>query len=250
MDYQDILYELEQGIAKVVINRPDALNSLTPNVLSELHRAVEEAGKDSQVGVIVLTGAGRAFCAGVDLKALEKPAGADVGDDLNDAARDLQSAIEDVPKPVIGMVNGFCLTGGLELALACDFIIAADEAKFGDTHARWGLRCTWGMSRRLPYRVGESKARELTYTAEMISGVEAARIGLVNKAVPVSELERTVREIAEKILANSADAVTGHKYLYSQSRKETIARGLEREYTTMPEISDTLERIGGFAKKD
>jgi len=249
MDYQDVLYDVEQGIAKIVINRPDALNALTPKLLSELHSAVEEAGKDNRVGVIVLTGAGRAFCAGVDLKALEKPAGADVGDDLNNAARDLQRAIEDVPKPVIGMVNGFCLTGGLELALACDFIIAADEARFGDTHARWGLRCTWGMSRRLPCRVGEGKARELTYTAEMISGAEAARIGLANKSVPVSELEKTVREIAEKILANSPDAVAAHKHLYSQSRKESMEKGLEREYTTIPEISDTLERIGGFAKK-
>jgi enoyl-CoA hydratase/carnithine racemase len=249
MDYQDILYEVDQGIAKIIINRPDALNSLTPKVLSELHSAVQEAGQDNQVGVIVLTGAGRAFCAGVDLKALEKPAGADVGDDLNNAARDLQCAIEDVPKPVIGMVNGFCLTGGLELALACDFIVAADEARFGDTHTRWGLRCTWGMSRRLPGRVGEGKARELTYTAEMISGVEAARIGLANKSVPVSDLEKTVREIAEKILANSAEAVAAHKHLYSESRKETMAKGLEREYTTMPEISDTLERITGFAKR-
>jgi enoyl-CoA hydratase len=249
MDYQDILYEVDQGIAKIVINRPDALNSLTPKVLSELHSAVQEAGQDNQVGVIVLTGAGRAFCAGVDLKALEKPAGADVGDDLNNAALDLQCAIEDVPKPVIGMVNGFCLTGGLELALACDFIVAADEARFGDTHTRWGLRCTWGMSRRLPGRVGEGKARELTYTAEMISGVEAARIGLANKSVPVSEMEKTVREIAEKILANSAEAVAAHKHLYGGSRKETMAKGLEREYTTMPEISDTLERMNGFARK-
>jgi enoyl-CoA hydratase len=249
MDFQDVHYEVEQGIARIVINRPDALNALTPTLLSELHRAVEEAGKDNRVGVIVLTGAGRAFCAGVDLKALEKPAGADVGADLNNAARELQDAIEDVPKPVIGMVNGFCLTGGLELALACDFIIAADEARFGDTHTRWGLRCTWGMSRRLPCRVGDAKARELTYTAEMISGTEAARIGLANKSVPASELERTVREIAEKILANSAEAVAAHKYLYVQSRRETMERGLEREYTTMPEISDTLERLGGFAKK-
>jgi enoyl-CoA hydratase len=244
MDYQEVLYDVEQGIAKIVINRPDALNALTPSLLSELHNAVEEAGKDKKVGVIVLTGAGRAFCAGVDLKALEKPAGADVGDDLNNAARDLQRAIEDVP-----MVNGFCLTGGLELALACDFIIAADEARFGDTHTRWGLRCTWGMSRRLPCRVGEGKARELTYTAEMISGAEAGRIGLANKSVPVSELEKTVREIAEKILANSAEAVAAHKYLYGQSRKEIMEEGLEREYTTMPEISDTLERMNGFARK-
>ena len=250
MDYQEILYEVAEGIAKIVINRPDALNALTPNLLSELRSAVEEAGKDRRVGVIVLTGAGRAFCAGVDLKALEKPAGADVGADLNDAARNLQCAIENVPKPVIGMVNGFCLTGGLELALACDFIIAADEARFGDTHTRWGLRCTWGMSRRLPCRVGEAKARELTYTAEMISGDEAARIGLANRSVPSSELEKTVREMAKKILANSADAVAAHKYLYAQSRKETIERGLQREYATMPEISDTLDRLGGFAKKD
>ena len=250
MTYQDVLYEVKEGIAKIVINRPDALNALTPNLLFELHSAVEEAGKDRRVGVIVLTGAGRAFCAGVDLKALEKPAGADVGADLNDAARKLQGAIENVAKPVIGMVNGFCLTGGLELALACDFIIAADEARFGDTHAKWGLRCTWGMSRRLPSRVGDAKARELTYTAEMIPGHEAARIGLANRSVPASELEKTVTEIAGKILANSAEAVAAHKYLYVQGRKETMEKGLQREYTTMPEISDTLDRLGGFTKKD
>jgi enoyl-CoA hydratase/carnithine racemase len=105
------------------------------------------------------------------------------------------------------------------------------------------------MSRRLPDRVGDTKARELTYTAEMISGTEAARIGLANKSVPAAELEETVRAIADKILANSGDAVAAHKALYSLNRKESMERGLEREYTTMPEISDTLERLTGFGRK-
>ncbi|MCP4756218.1 MAG: enoyl-CoA hydratase/isomerase family protein [Proteobacteria bacterium] len=248
MSYNNIIYQVEDGIARITLNRPKALNSLNPDMISETKAAVEDAGKDDDVGVIVITGAGRAFCAGVDLKSLESPKGADVGPELNNAARDLQTAIEIVPKVVIGMVNGFCLTGGLEIMLACDLVVASDEAKFGDTHVRWGLRCTWGMSRRLPQRVGELKAREMTYTAEMISSVEAERIGLINKMVPASQLEETVKELAGKILGNSRDAVAAHKYLYTSSKKDEMEKGLEREYTTMPEIGDTLERLTGFAK--
>jgi enoyl-CoA hydratase len=248
MPYETIIYQAADGIARITINRADALNALNPVVLSELKSAVETAGADDSVGVIVLTGAGRAFCAGVDLKSLGGIASADVGDDLNTAARDLQTAIETVPKAVIAMINGYCLTGGLEIALACDLSIAAEEAKIGDTHVKWGLRCTWGMSQRLPGRVGELKAREMTYTADMISGKQAADIGLVNRAVPLPDLETAVQETARKILANSRDAVAAHKHLYYESQKERRAAGLQREYGTMPEIRDTLDRIGGFKK--
>ncbi len=249
MAYQHILYEVKDKIAKITINRPDALNALHPAVLVEIKSSIEAAAKDDDVGVIVLTGAGRAFCAGVDLKSLEGIAGADVGANLNDAARSLQIAIETVPKVVIAMVNGFCITGGLEIALACDLIIAADEAKFGDTHVKWGLRCTWGMSQRLPHRVGMIKARELTFTAELISGKQAEHIGLANLAVPLEKLENTVKEMADKIMANSLDAVAAHKYLYNQSVKDFMAKGLEREYSTKVDIKDTLERVTSFAKK-
>jgi enoyl-CoA hydratase len=248
MSYETIDFQTADGIARITINRADALNSLNPDVLSELKSAVAAAGADESVGVIVLTGAGRAFCAGVDLKSLGGIASADVGADLNNAARNLQTTIETVPKVVIAMINGFCLTGGLEIALACDLAVAAEEAKIGDTHVKWGLRCTWGMSQRLPGRVGELKAREMTYTADMISGKQAADIGLVNRAVPMADLEAAVEEMARKILANSRDAVAAHKHLYYESKKERMATGLEREYSTMPEIRDTLDRIGGFKK--
>lgn len=248
MSYESILYKTTEGIARITINRPDALNSLNPTVLSEIKSAIAEAAKDDSVGVIILTGAGRAFCAGVDLKSLGEISSADVGEELNNAARDLQTAIETVPKVVIAMVNGFCLTGGLEIMLACDLSVASDEAKIGDTHVKWGLRCTWGMSQRLPYRVGELKARELTYTAKMIKGREAENIGLVNQSVPAEKLEETVMELAKSVLANSRDAVAAHKSLHYQSKRGAMEEGLRREYSTMPAINDTLERLGGFAK--
>lgn len=249
MPYKNILYDVKDRISKITINRPDALNALNPDVLSEIKSGIETAEKDDAIGVIVLTGAGRAFCAGVDLKSLEGIAGADVGENLNNAARGLQSTIESVPKVVIAMVNGFCITGGLEIALACDLIITADEAKFGDTHVKWGLRCTWGMSQRLPHRVGMIKARELTYTAELIDGKKAEQIGLANLSVPLEKLDDAVKEMADKIMANSLDAVAAHKYLYNQSVKDSMAKGLEREYTTKVNIKDTMDRINSFQKK-
>ncbi|MFH2133398.1 MAG: enoyl-CoA hydratase/isomerase family protein [bacterium] len=248
MSFENIRYEVKEQIAWITINRPDSLNSLNPDVLKEIHNAVDLSEHNEAVAVIVLTGAGRAFCAGVDLKSLQGLEGGDVGADLNHVARETQNRIETASKVVIAMVNGFCLTGGLELALACDLIITADEAKFGDTHVRWGIRCTWGMSQRLSQRVGELKAREMTYTADMISGTEAERIGLVNQSVPASKLEAAVREMADKIKKNSLGAIAAHKYLYTQSKKEQMAKGLEREYTTRPNISDTAERLTGFIK--
>lgn len=250
MAFEHILYEVDEQIAWITINRPDALNSVNPDVLREIGEAVEQADQSEEVSVIVLTGAGRAFCAGVDLKSLQGLEGGDVGEALNNIARGTQDKIASIGKVVIAMVNGFCLTGGLELALACDLIIAADEAKLGDTHVKWGLRCTWGMSQRLPLRVGELKAREMTYTAEMVSGLEAEQIGLVNKSVPAAQLKEVVLNMAGKIKRNSLDAIAAHKSLYNQSQKEAMSQGLEREFSTAPQIRDTADRLTGFVKKD
>jgi enoyl-CoA hydratase len=252
MSYETIIYEKREGVARITINRPQAMNALSPTVLSELQRAMEEAGQDGDVKVVVLTGAGRAFSAGVDLVSLgeRRLGGGQVGPTLDEQSKGVIDTIQDLPKVVIAMVNGYCLTGALELALSCDLIIASEEAMLGDTHCRWGLVPRWGMSQRLPRIIGIFKAKELSFTAEMITAQEAERIGLINKAVPKDKLEETVQELAGKIMANSADAIAAYKYLYNRGMRDTLEKGLELEVKSEFEIKDTADRVAGFKKKD
>jgi enoyl-CoA hydratase len=252
MAYENLLYEKKDGVARITINRPSVMNAITPTLLAEMKTAVLEAGKDNEVKVIVLTGAGRAFSAGVDLVALgdRKLDGGKVGPILDDPARALIEAIQDVPKVVIAMVNGFCITGAMEIVLGCDLVIAAEEAKFGDTHARWGLRPTWGMSQRLPRVVGVLKAKELSFTADLITGKDAQQLGLVNMAVPLDKLEETVQELIEKITGNSEASLAAYKYLYNKGLNETLKKGLEFEAKSEFDITDTEERLAKFRKKD
>jgi len=250
MPYETVLYEKDGGIGRVIFNRPQAMNAITPTMLNELREAVTQAGKEDDVKIVVLTGTGKAFCAGVDLKALGSGTldRGKVGDILDLPARALIDAMRAVPKPVIGLVNGFCFTGGLEILLACDMIIAAEEAKLGDTHAKWGIRPTWGMSARLPRRVGFIKARELSYTADSITGKEAERIGLVNMAVPLEKLEEALQTMAKKIMANSPQSIAAYKKLYNANESMVLQAALELEFNTEFEISDTMERLSGFKK--
>ncbi len=251
MPYQYLLYEKSNGIAKITINRPQVMNALSPDTLNELRTALYAAGYDTEVGVIILTGSGRAFSAGADLQSLgniELKNGR-VGPVIDTAANNVIDAIQAVPKAVIAMVNGHCYTGALEIVLACDIIIASEEARFGDTHVRWGIRPSWGMSQRLPRAVGYYKAKELSFTAEVIDGREAERIGLANKTVPADQLESTVQEMAQKILANSLQAVAAYKQLYNQTMRDTMEKGLEFERTSEFNITDTQSRIDGFKKK-
>ena len=250
MAYETIIYQAGGGIGRITLNRPQAMNALTPAMLKELKTAVLAAGKDDDVKVIVLTGAGRAFCAGVDLKALgdQKLVNGMVGDILDLPARELINAIRSVPRAVICMVNGFCFTGALEIMLACDIVIASEEAKIGDTHAKWGLRPTWGMSARLPRRVGYLKAREISFTAEAITGKEAERIGLINMAVPADRLEEALQVMAKKIMGNSAQSIAAYKKLYNSNESLTLDKSLELEFGSDFEITDSLERLSAFIK--
>ena len=250
MPYETVLYEKDGGIGRIIFNRPQAMNAITPTMLNELREAVTQAGKEDDVKIVVLTGTGKAFCAGVDLKALGSGTldRGKVGDILDLPARALIDAMRAVPKPVIGLVNGFCFTGGLEILLACDLIIAAEEAKLGDTHAKWGIRPTWGMSARLPRRVVFIKARELSYTADSITGKEAERIGLVNMAVPLEKLEEALQTMAKKIMANSPQSIAAYKKLYNANESMVLQAALELEFNTEFEISDTMERLSGFKK--
>lgn len=239
---------IDGGVATVTLQRPDALNAFTPSMLETLADTFEQLGSDDSVRVIVLTGAGRAFSAGVDLKALGDVTldGGAVGDLLDTPARRAIAAITTIPKVVIGKVNGFCFTGALEIALACDLMIVADEAKLGDTHAKFGLRPTWGMSQRLIRMVGIARARELSFTARTFSGVEAAAWGLATRAVPLDELDDAVDTLVGELLDNADGSLAAYKDLYRAALDGGLADGLTYEATTPYAIADTNERIAGF----
>ena len=207
---------IDDGVATIVLDRPEALNALTTDMLIALAATLDHVAVDDAVDVIVLTGAGRAFSAGVDLKALgqRRLDGGKVGDVLDLPARAVTSRLSTIPKLVIAKVNGFCFTGALELVLACDLSIAAETVKLGDTHAKFGLRPTWGMSQRLIAIVGITRARELSYTARTFTGAEAATWGLVTRAVPADELDAAVAELIAEVRNNSIGSLAAYKDLY------------------------------------
>ncbi len=237
-------------VAEVTLNRPDQLNALTPALLGELGACLDGLAERDDVSVVVLSGAGRAFSAGVDLKALgDDAAGGDVGGSLNDRARHVITCIESMPQAVIVKINGFCFTGALEIALACDLRVVAEGAKLGDTHAVLGFRPTWGMTQRLPRLVGAQRARELSFTARSFSGAEAAAYGLALEAVPLVELDARVAALAESIAANSPGSIAAYKDLYRVAANSGLAEGLAFEAGTEYDIPDTTERVAAFKAK-
>lgn len=242
----EVALDIDGAVATIVMDRPDALNAITPTMLDELNRAVDQAAADASVRVVVLTGRGRAFSAGVDLKALGERELIDgkVGDILDVPARRLTALLSSMPKPVIAAVNGFCFTGALELALACDIMLAADNAKIADTHAKFGIRPTWGMTQRLPAAVGITRARELSYTARTITGVEAVEIGLAARSAPADEFQEALTTLVGEILPNSSEAFVAYKDLYRE--QETTDAGLAREYRSDYVFTDTAERLAEF----
>jgi len=250
MGFKNIIVEKKEGIAKITLNRPQVLNALNQQILSEIQAALEDIRRDDNVGVVLITGAGRAFSAGLDIKALSGLGrGGYVGVGISGLGGGPIEAIESLPKPVIAVVNGYCLTGALEVALACDMIIASENAVFGDTHAKWGLRPGWGLSQRLPRLVGVMKAKELSFTAEMISAQEAERIGLINKVVPAEKLEEAAQELARKMLSNSRGSIAAYKTLINEGMRADLATGLKIEAETLTPIEDTQERLTSFSKK-
>jgi enoyl-CoA hydratase len=245
---KQVQWHIEQGVATVVLSRPEVLNAITRTMLEELIVALDAISEEESVKVVVLTGAGKAFSAGVDLKALGGRIleGGAVGDYLDVPARHVIDRLTTIPKTVIARVNGFCFTGALEMVLACDLVVVANEARLGDTHAKWGLRPTWGMSQRLPRVVGITRARELSYTARTFTGVEAAQWGLATQAVPLEELDGAVNDLAARLLANSMGSLVAYKDLYRRSLDSGQSDGLGYEASVRYVIADTAERIAGF----
>lgn len=245
-----ILCHDDGAVRTLTLHRPDALNALTPALLTELADALAEASADPSARVVVLTGTGRAFSAGVDLKALQETSvdGGNVSGGLNGPARRCTDLLSTMPKVSIARVHGFCFTGALELALACDLMVVAEEAKLGDTHAKWGLRPTWGMSARLVRAVGTVRARELSYTARTFTGREAYDYGMASHCVPLDQLDATVAEVAAAVVANSPEAVAAYKDLYRNGQDRNMTDALQFEYDTQYPMSGAGERLGTFGK--
>jgi enoyl-CoA hydratase/carnithine racemase len=244
----EILVTTSGPVTTITLHRPDALNAITPTMLGELQQAVSTAAADETQRVLVLTGSGRAFSAGVDLKALgdREIVNGVVGDILDVPARAITALLAGSELVTIAKVNGFCFTGALELALACDLMVVADEATLGDTHAKFGLRPTWGMSQRLPAAVGMTKARELSLTARNVKGVEAAAIGLACRSVPRDRLDDEVDALVEQVVANSSGSLAAYSDLFAFAEQNGLDDGLRYEATTGYRIGDTAERLAAF----
>jgi enoyl-CoA hydratase len=218
-----VLVERKDGLATVTLNRPEKLNALNRELRSEFCRVMQELRGDRGVGCIIITGAGRAFCAGMDLRELG-------GSTLREQGNvTFISVIEDMEVPVIAAVNGFAVTGGFELALACDMSIAAEEAQFADTHARVGVMPGGGMSARLPRAVGVRKAKELSLTGNYLSAREAERLGLVNRVVPQGHVLEAAREIAGQILSGDPAIIRQMKKLIDLATRAPLGDGLRIE---------------------
>jgi enoyl-CoA hydratase len=227
MDQPLVLTEKFDGICRVTLNRPEALNALSTGLRDALAVVFAELAEDSGTQVVILTGAGRAFTVGLDLKEL----GGELGGKLDDsppprAAHDLEQALLDLPQPVIGAINGFAITGGFELALMCDFLIASTEARFADTHARVGVVPGWGLSQRLPRLIGINRAKELSLTGNFLDAATAYAWGLVNRVVAPDELLPVTESLARDIASTEPTTRAEILRIMNEGWHTSLADGL------------------------
>lgn len=241
----DVLREVNDGLMTLTINRADKLNALSFECFKEFAAAAEYAkAHTNEVGCVLLKGAGRSFCAGNDLSGL----GSVFNEGDNSRFRsDTVEKIASLPQPVVAAVQGHCLTGGLEIALAADIIICAENAKFGDTHGKWDLVPVWGLSQRLPRRVGRAKALEMSFSGRFVSGRDAEKTGLANFCVPDAELDAAVASFVKDVLANSWRSSRAIKKLVDDTDGMPIKMGLAHEVHRSeglgPETQDRLARM-------
>ncbi|XP_074281540.1 putative enoyl-CoA hydratase 1, peroxisomal [Silene latifolia] len=216
-----------RGITHITINRPKSLNSLTKPMLTRLAQVFKSLDKDPSVKVIILSGSGRAFCSGIDLTAAEEVFKGDV----KDVESDPVVQMERCRKPIIGAISGFAVTAGFEIALACDIIVASKGAKFIDSHARFGIFPSWGLSQKLARIIGPNKAREVSFGAIPLTAEQGEKLGFVNHVVEASELISKAEEIAEAIAKNNQDLVLRYKSVINDGLKLSLgdALALEKE---------------------
>ena len=242
-----VLREDRDGLATLTLNRPEKLNALTVALFAELREHVERIATETDtVGLVIVRGAGKCFSAGHDLADIahgEKPPKASF-------QADTIELLADLPQPVVSAVHGHCYTGALELALAGDLIVAAASARFADTHSRWALTPVWGMSQRLPRRVGLARAREMMFTARTYTGEEALAMGLVNSCVADERFDAELDRLAADILANSWFSHRANKRLLRETDGMSLRAGLSNEFhRTEGRGPDMQERIERFTSR-
>lgn len=208
-----LLLDKEGAVATVTLNRPEAMNAFSTELRLALGRAFRELQADPEIRVAIVTGAGRAFCAGMDLKELSSGGDGASGFDKSVEGQDMADAIATFEGPVIAAVNGHAVTAGFELALACDVIIASSQAKFADTHARVGILPGWGLGVRLPRLIGINRAKELSFTGNTLGAAQAYEWGLVNRVVAPEELLPVCRALATQMAGCVPYVLKGYKSL-------------------------------------
>ena len=220
-----VLFEKENGVALITLNRPSLRNALNEDLLANLYHYIDVVAGDIDIRAAIITGAGPGFCSGLDLKAI---ATENLTDPRGDG-RDMLDVFDACEKPIIGAINGATLTGGFELALNCDFLIASEQASFADTHVKMGIHPGWGMSQLLQEAVGQRMAKQMSLTCQFISASEALRIGLVNEVVPADRLVPRAKEIAGYIAAQNPEMLLTMKNLIEHRNQATLEEALAYE---------------------
>jgi len=232
-----VLLDKRDGYAIVTLNRPEAMNALSRELRADFVDVFAACRRDASIRVVILTGSGRAFCAGFDLKEL---AAADT-DASREADNAIARAMEAFDGPIIGAINGHAVTGGFEMALACDILIASENARFADTHARVGILPGWGLSQKLPRLIGLSRAKEISFTGRPVFAQQAYQWGLVNHVVPADGLMPLAIELAEAMCACVPDVLRQYKPLidegYSLPYAEALAWEEQRAIASAREAS-------------
>jgi enoyl-CoA hydratase/carnithine racemase len=255
MSYQDIILEKRERSAWITLNKPHVLNAFGRQTFLDVLDALNEIGKDISIVAVVIKGAGGNFCAGVDLKEhSERIAKGDPAlmAEFTAIADRFFLTVENYKKVTIAMINGVCMAGGFELALCCDFIFAEEKARIGDGHIKTGLVPNGGASIRLPRLIGMRKAKELLFTGELISGIEAEKIGLINRAVPQEKLEEEVENFIGKLVDKPPLALEGIKILCNKGASCSLEAGLELEHQVvnfLQRTEDFQESILAFKEK-
>ena len=248
-----VLFSVEGPIATMTLNRPDKLNALNNEMILGMVAVCDELDKRDDVKILICKGAGRAFSAGVDLKATTADDFAsdttDPSDDFMSNGMILDERIQNLKQVTIAQIHGYCFTGALELALFFDMIYCTRDTQFGDTHAKWSVIPRWGMTQRLSRTVGFRKAKELTFRALSIDGVEAEKNGLVNEAFSKKEIDEQVSKICNQILGNSFEAISAIKKLYNEGYNTTLSEGIQIEKKAKLEMKNTGSLLAQFDKK-
>ncbi len=252
MEFKYIIYEKGEGIATITLNRPEALNAFSREVVEEILHALEDVRNDENVRVVVLTGAGeKAFSAGADIKSM---IGMTVlkARELSLMGEKLCLALENLEKPVIAALNGYALGGGLEVAMSCDLRIASENARMGQTEINIGLIPGWGGTQRLTRLIGRTKAKELVFTGRMIDAKTAEQLGIINMTVPQDKFKETVRQFALDLVSKAPVAIRVAKALINKGADISLdsALALEREgFGVVASTEDLKEGVSAFTEK-